>query len=131
MSVDPVRLGLLLIGPIRLALGIAWLLKARAAGGSTGGTLLAFAPGAFAMAFLVTNDPRARFRGPALSRPANGDPAPPLALADRQAHAGVPKEAPARRGLLRDDATPLHLRGGDQRDSAEVAVSRSDAPLCG
>src|SRR5690348_10576174 len=70
MSVDSVRLRLLLIGPIRLALGIAWLLAARAVGGSTGGTLLAFAAGAFAMAFLVPNDPRARFRRAA------GDPAP-------------------------------------------------------
>jgi hypothetical protein len=69
MSVDSVRLRLLLIGPIRLALGVAWLLAAGAAGGSTDGTLLAFAAGAFATAFLVLNDPRARFRG------ASGDPA--------------------------------------------------------
>src|SRR5690348_15349403 len=60
MSVDSVRLRLLLIGPIRLALGTAWLLAARAVGGSTGGTLLAFAAGAFAMALLVPNDPPAR-----------------------------------------------------------------------
>jgi hypothetical protein len=62
VRVESVRLRLLLIGPLRLALGIAWLLAARAAGGSTGAALLAFAAGAFAMAFVVPNDPRARFR---------------------------------------------------------------------
>jgi hypothetical protein len=69
VSVESVRLRLLLIGPLRLALGIVWLLAARAAGGSTGGMLLAFAAGAFAIAFLVPNDPRARFRR------ASGEPA--------------------------------------------------------
>jgi hypothetical protein len=44
-------------------LSIVFLAAARAAGGATGSTLLAFAAGAFAMAFLVPNDPRARFRG--------------------------------------------------------------------
>jgi ABC-type branched-subunit amino acid transport system permease subunit len=62
VSVESVRLRLLLVAPLRLVLGVAWLLAARAAGGPTAGTLLAFAAGAFAMAFLVPNDPRARFR---------------------------------------------------------------------
>jgi hypothetical protein len=44
-------------------LSIVFLAAARAAGGATGATLIAFAAGAFAMAFLVPNDPRARFRG--------------------------------------------------------------------
>jgi hypothetical protein len=63
MLVESVRLRLLLIGPLRLVLGAAWLGAARVAGGSPGSTLLAFAAGAFALAFLVPNDPRARFRG--------------------------------------------------------------------
>lgn len=63
MLVESVRLRLLLIGPLRLVLGAAWLGAARAAGGSSGETLLAFAAGAFALAFLIANDPRPRFRG--------------------------------------------------------------------
>jgi hypothetical protein len=62
VTVESIRLRLLLVGPLRRALGVAWLLAARAVGGSSAGTLLAFAAGAFALAFLVPNDPRARFR---------------------------------------------------------------------
>lgn len=62
MTVESIRLRLLLIGPIRLVLGIVFLVAARAAGGSSTGTLIAFAAAAFAMAFLIPNDPRARFR---------------------------------------------------------------------
>jgi hypothetical protein len=62
MLVESVRLRLLLIGPLRLVLAAAWLGAARAAGGSPGTTLLAFAAGAIALAFLIPNDPRARFR---------------------------------------------------------------------
>ena len=69
MTVESVRLRLLLVAPLRLLLGIVFLAAARAAGGATGSTFLAFAAGAFAMAFLVPNDPRARFRG------APGEPA--------------------------------------------------------
>jgi hypothetical protein len=69
MLVESVRLRLLLIGPLRLALGIAWLGAARAVGGSGGAAVLAFAAGTFATAFLIPNDPRARFR-PAPSTPA-------------------------------------------------------------
>jgi hypothetical protein len=79
VSVESVRLRLLLVAPLRLALGVAWLLAARAAGGVTGGTLLAFAAGAFAMAFLVPNDPRARFRqtaGEPAQLPADASVAP-------------------------------------------------------
>jgi hypothetical protein len=62
VTVESVRLRLLLVAPLRLVLSIVFLAAARAAGGATGATLLAFAAGAFAMAFLVPNDPRARFR---------------------------------------------------------------------
>jgi len=62
MLVESIRLTLLLIGPRRLVLAAAWLGAARAAGGSGTAALLAFAAGAFAMAFLASNDPRARFR---------------------------------------------------------------------
>lgn len=62
MTVQSLRLRLLLIGPVRLVLSIVWLAAARATA-SSGGTLVAFGVGAFAAAFLVSNDPRARFRG--------------------------------------------------------------------
>jgi hypothetical protein len=62
VTVESIRLRLLLIGPIRLVLGIVFLAAARAAGGSSTGTLLAFAAATLAMAFLLPNDPRARFR---------------------------------------------------------------------
>jgi hypothetical protein len=64
VRVESVRLRLLLVAPLRLALGIAWLGAARAVGGSSHAALLAFAAGAFAIAFLVPNDPRARLRRP-------------------------------------------------------------------
>ncbi|HJQ75529.1 MAG TPA: hypothetical protein VJ814_11610 [Gaiellaceae bacterium] len=62
MTVESIRLRLLLVAPLRLALGAAFLGAALAVGGSTAGVLVAFAVGAFAIAFLVGNDPRARFR---------------------------------------------------------------------
>lgn len=62
MLVESVRLRLLLIGPLRLVLAVAWLGAARAVGGSGSAALLAFAAGTFATAFLVWNDPRARLR---------------------------------------------------------------------
>jgi hypothetical protein len=70
MLVESVRLRLLLIGPLRLVLGAVWLGAARAVGGSGTGALLAFTAGAFAMAFLVSNDPRARLRRRAPDKPA-------------------------------------------------------------
>ena len=69
MTVESIRLRLLLVGPLRLALSVVWLAAAYAAGGSSRAMLVAFAVGAFAMAFLVPNDPRARFRR------ASGEPA--------------------------------------------------------
>lgn len=62
MTVESIRLRLLLIGPIRLVLGVVFLAAARAAGGSSTGTVAAFAAAALALAFLVPNDPRDRFR---------------------------------------------------------------------
>jgi hypothetical protein len=79
VTVESVRLRLLLIAPLRLVLSIVFLAAARAAGGATGATLLAFAAGAFAMAFLVPNDPRARFRrapGEPADLPADASVAP-------------------------------------------------------
>jgi len=62
MLVESVRLRLALIAPLRLALSIVWLVAARADGARSGATLLALIAGAFASAFLITNDPFARVR---------------------------------------------------------------------
>jgi uncharacterized membrane-anchored protein YitT (DUF2179 family) len=62
VTVESIQLRLLLIGPVRLVLGIVLLAAARAVGGSSAGTLVAFAAAALATAFLLPNDPRARFR---------------------------------------------------------------------
>jgi len=73
VTVESIRLRLLLVAPLRLVLGVAFLAAARAAGGTGTATLLAFAVGAFATVFLASNDPRARFRdsggGPATLPP--------------------------------------------------------------
>jgi hypothetical protein len=69
MLVESVRLRLLLVGPLRLGLSFVWLAAASAAGASGRTALLAYAAGAFGMAFLVSNDPRAHFRR------ASGEPA--------------------------------------------------------
>ena len=65
MSVESIRLRLLLVAPLRLVVGGVFVGAARAAGGSSSGTLLAFAAGAFGMAVFISNDPRARLRGAA------------------------------------------------------------------
>lgn len=63
MPVQSLRLRLLLVGPLRLALGAVWLVAGRAAGVRSGdAALLLFLAGAFGAAFLIWNDPRARFR---------------------------------------------------------------------
>jgi hypothetical protein len=62
MLVESVRLRLLLIAPLRRALSIVWLVAARADGARSAATLIALVAGAFASAFLLTNDPFARFR---------------------------------------------------------------------
>ncbi len=62
MLVESIRLRLVLIAPLRLALGIVWVVLARVDGARSGATLIAFIAGAFASAFLVTNDPLGRFK---------------------------------------------------------------------
>lgn len=62
MTVESLRLRLLLIAPLRLVLSLVWLGAARAVGAANGAALLAFAAGAFGTVFLASNDPRARFR---------------------------------------------------------------------
>jgi hypothetical protein len=62
VTVESIRLRLLLIAPLRFALSGAWLAAARAAGAHSGATLIAFIAGGFASAFLVANDPFARFK---------------------------------------------------------------------
>ena len=61
VTVESIRLRLLLIGPVRLVLGLVFLGAARAAGGAPGPTLIAFGAATFAMVFFLSNDPRARF----------------------------------------------------------------------
>lgn len=63
MTVQSLRLRLLLVGPLRLVLSVCWLVAARAAGATSGAALVAFAAGAFGMVFLASQDPRARLRG--------------------------------------------------------------------
>jgi len=51
----------LYVTPIRLGLGIVWLVAARLAGGPPTGTVLAFAGGALFTVIALFNDPRAAF----------------------------------------------------------------------
>ena len=67
MSVESVRLRLLLVGPLRLVLGAVWLGASRAAGGSPSATLLAFAAGPFALAFFAFNPTLAALLGGVLA----------------------------------------------------------------
>ena len=62
LTVQSLRLRLLLVAPLRVALGVALLVAARAAGSPAEPTLLAFVAGAFVIFFLIWNDPRAHFR---------------------------------------------------------------------
>ncbi len=71
MTVHSLRTRALLVMPIRIVLGLIWLVAARWAGSESGPALLAFTIGALGIAFLVFNDPRSRF--------AHGD-VEPLAL---------------------------------------------------
>lgn len=48
--------------PIRLALGVLWLVGAHAMGLATAAAFLAFAVGVLGTTFAALNDPRARFR---------------------------------------------------------------------
>jgi hypothetical protein len=61
MIVHSLRDRALLVAPVRLALGVLWLVAARAAGAGATPALLAFATGAVAFVLLAFTDPRARF----------------------------------------------------------------------
>ena len=61
MTVHSLRDRALYVTPIRFGLGVVWLFAARLAGAPPDGALLAFVGGAFAIAFLLLNDPRSRF----------------------------------------------------------------------
>jgi hypothetical protein len=61
LTVHSVRGRTLLVIPVRLGLGVVWLVAARIAGASSGPALVAFALGAAGLTFLAFNDPRARF----------------------------------------------------------------------
>lgn len=63
MTVQSLRLRLLLVGPLRLVLSVCWLAAARAAGAASSAALVAFAAGVFGSVFLASQDPRARLRG--------------------------------------------------------------------
>jgi hypothetical protein len=79
VTVESLRLRLLLVGPLRLVLSGAFLVAARAAGSSSRPALLAFVGGAFGVAFLAWSDPRARFRaasGEPVELPAEASVAP-------------------------------------------------------
>jgi hypothetical protein len=60
----------LYVTPIRVGLGVLWLVAARIAGAPATGALLAFGGGAFLIVFSLFNDPRARFLRRAEPRPA-------------------------------------------------------------
>lgn len=93
MTVESLRLRLLLIAPLRLALGGLWVVLARADGARPGATMIAFIAGAFASAFLITNDPLGRFRKTpekAAELPADATVAPAWLHA---VHAAIPSTA--------------------------------------
>ena len=73
MTLHSLRDRALYVTPIRVVLGVMWLLAARIAGSPGTGALLAFAGGAFVIAFTLFNDPRSRFfrRGDAKDAPAD------------------------------------------------------------
>jgi hypothetical protein len=54
----------LLVAPIRIGLGLLWVIAALLAGAPATTALVGFAGGAFVIVFFVFNDPRARFRRP-------------------------------------------------------------------
>ena len=61
MRLHSVRNHSLYVAPLRVVLGVLWLALARVAGASATSALLAFAGGAFAIAFGLLNDPRRPF----------------------------------------------------------------------
>jgi hypothetical protein len=71
MTLHSLRDRALYVTPIRVVLGVVWVLAARIAGAPGTGALLAFAGGAFVIVFTLFNDPRSRFlrRGEAKDAP--------------------------------------------------------------
>jgi|SRR5579884_3601718 len=75
MRVQSARLRALLVAPLRLALGVGWLVAARLVGAAPGPTYGAFGIGAFVVAFVALNDPRTRFvRRDPQPLPGGGEP---------------------------------------------------------
>jgi hypothetical protein len=65
-----VRRRALLVAPIRLGLGVVWLVAARLAGAASTAALLAFGSGLAGFLFFAFNDPRVAFLRRAEPRPA-------------------------------------------------------------
>jgi|SRR5581483_1357244 len=63
----------LYVTPIRLLLGVAWLVAGRAAGAPATAAVLAFVGGAALTCFTLLNDPRARFRAQLEPQPVPAD----------------------------------------------------------
>jgi hypothetical protein len=92
LTVHSLRDRALYVTPIRLGLGLVWVLAARFAGAPAQGAMLAFVGGTFLIVFLLMNDPRSRF----LKRPAAVELPPGAHVAPRlhQAlHALLPSTA--------------------------------------
>jgi hypothetical protein len=70
MTLHSLRERALLVAPIRIVLGLVWLLAARLGGASGPAALLAFGGGLFVLVFTIFNDPRIRFLRAAEPRPA-------------------------------------------------------------
>jgi len=60
VTLHSVRGRSLFVAPIRVALGVVWLVAARLAGAASAAALLAFAGGVFVTCFTLLNDPRTR-----------------------------------------------------------------------
>ncbi|HEY2326194.1 MAG TPA: hypothetical protein VGH52_01780 [Gaiellaceae bacterium] len=86
MTLHSLRGHSLYVAPIRVALGLVWVVAARIAGASSTSVWLAAATAVFAMVFLYFNDPRARFlprRGEVQPFPEDGVIASPAQQAFR------------------------------------------------
>jgi hypothetical protein len=61
VTLHSVRDRALWVAPIRIGLGVAWLVAGRLAGVASASAWIAFAAGAFVTALVLFNDPRSRF----------------------------------------------------------------------
>jgi hypothetical protein len=64
VKLQSIRRRLLLVIPVRILLGVVWLLAAILAGAAGGAAAVGFAIGALGCAFALVADPRARLRRP-------------------------------------------------------------------